>query len=1821
MKVRIRPVLSAAAAFVSAALFAGNYNVVFDGNGGTAYNEGNFSVTNQVIESGKPTRLLASVFEKGGLDGSVFCGWAETADGPVKYTNCAKVTDLAAEGGTKTLYAVWQTRADRAAGVPSAKKLFPGKWNSVGTSITWYNNNVGYSGGKFTRGYQDRVMDKLIVTAFLNTGISGGCVNGANVQPADLYTLEHGINDWGNNVAPGTLDDYKNKTENNSFAYWYRVAVDKMKANNPKAIVLATPRKGIGFGGYLPMRWDEKREGGYALQDYVNVVLDIAEYEGFEVADNFTFAGDQSTLESLSIEVALHPNDPGYQLMADEVYRAICRALPNMEEIVSHGEYVWTKGASGTWADDDAGWTPRATLVVNEAAELTLNGPKEVSSVSVGGDVTFKGDAISFNYPGTIVFKRDAAVRFENAIGEGWSVTTEAGDASVKSGSVIFPSLPTVPVNVNFGEAVLEGQDLQIEGSALSLTTANGGRIRLAAGSTATLNLDGKAIDFAISGKAQTKPSTYNCLTDGAGATRILDGGELSIGKTLSAWGPQGAGGDIHVEKGGTLKLTTDSSMGIYKPTRVEGGTLVNEYDGWGNILYKVHLSNGAHLTGRKMEAGNNSYYNGSDTAQYSGSFLWQTGTEESLVDFDEIRLGTSTDATVNPVQLKFICDGPLTVASPLTAKEASQIRVNSPEMFGFLKKGADKLTLSSDKTAAPTAALILQAGTVAFPSTAKATFGALVVKGDSTLDIADGAAVSFAASASASWGGRLTLARAPKVGDVRIGTDANGLSSAQLAAISIQGDPTAVLAVDDDGYLFRLAGATAKTIEKTAESATILKGEKTLLFTGVQLEDVIGLSADYSTLHVDERNAGANPTTRALDECCAAGADKAGIYYYANDGTTLTCQFQAKGGAGKSLLTATKLELTQVGADVYGQVVYALYPYDKAYGFNGDTAAAGTVAADYRTTPEDLANSTAWMAVCLNNLRLTVREVSYADAKVTVTYVGKDGETVGTVEANVGTLDLAALAPAAPTYEGYAFTGWDKGVMKVLSDITVTALYEKLCKVTFVDADGTELAVVYVKTGASATAPDMTGKTYKGGAFRAWDQPFNAVTGDLTVTATYALAGVPAEVQNAIESSYFPKGKDALIWGGGASGVWDDGTLNWFTEDGVATAWKAGSIAVFPNSSTVAVVGEKSVAKILNVATAARVVFTGDSLTFTTGEGVRFGANGVFRFENALGGSAGYSQAIGESSDAVLKLASPVYMVSTETRKILPAAAKLANIESFSFALDTHWGSKRTRRVNNDVVQNKEGVYNWTYDPETDSATFLLKALTTEAEGTVITAVKVKLQQEADGIYASVIYVKDALGAAIYGCLVHGEQTTWDCDFDAYDFRRDNGCDLCDEDVAIKNYWVAMYDFACSLKGAIPTEMSVEIAGDCAISGGGGYTLEAGAFRVVDSGTLGGGTFSENVTVNSGALFELAGTAAIEVKGSLTNVGSGRILISGEGVKLTANKGHDWELNISGRATASGYGTLPSGGAGTKVLAGGELSIGEILDYWGPLGDGGPIYVYADGLVRLIHPTAMGVSKPWYLVGGAVANENTASRYPIVYKLNMADGATFTGSRVGVGFTAHYDNWSFINVDGTKSSTFAADDMMVGYQAPATAANHKVGVKFIVADVTGDAAVDFTLESPIVDREGVSLYQGEAVRENCGVWKTGAGTMLLTAATHNEPQGVFKIDAGAIRLGSTCAGKLGALLVGGDSAIEVAEGGCIAFEDSASVAWASDATLTIRGQAKSRSIRIGTSADALTADQLVQIRYESASGVQKPVTIDANGYLRFESGFRLIVR
>lgn len=201
------------------------------------------------------------------------------------------------------------------------QRIINAHWCSLGTSITWYNNNVSNS---FTKGYQTRVMEKLLFTKFTNNGINGGILETTLPQiiKADYYTIEHGINDWGHSTPVGTIDDYINNTKNGTFAAIYRVVIDKIRNKNPIAkIILCTPRKGYGFGTFLPLHWYDEYNGIF-LKQYAEIVIKIAEFESFQVADFFSECGDQENLDKLSIDVALHPNDEGYQMMADVLIKS-----------------------------------------------------------------------------------------------------------------------------------------------------------------------------------------------------------------------------------------------------------------------------------------------------------------------------------------------------------------------------------------------------------------------------------------------------------------------------------------------------------------------------------------------------------------------------------------------------------------------------------------------------------------------------------------------------------------------------------------------------------------------------------------------------------------------------------------------------------------------------------------------------------------------------------------------------------------------------------------------------------------------------------------------------------------------------------------------------------------------------------------------------------------------------------------------------------------------------------------------------------------------------------------------------------------------------------------------------------------------------------------------------------------------------------------------------------------------------------------------------------------------------------------------------------
>ena len=80
-----------------------SYRVCFNRNDGTGVK------MNQVILHNKEDTLAWMDSMIGWKrEGYVFKGWAESANGAVKYANGAKVKNLAMDGGTKHLYAIWR---------------------------------------------------------------------------------------------------------------------------------------------------------------------------------------------------------------------------------------------------------------------------------------------------------------------------------------------------------------------------------------------------------------------------------------------------------------------------------------------------------------------------------------------------------------------------------------------------------------------------------------------------------------------------------------------------------------------------------------------------------------------------------------------------------------------------------------------------------------------------------------------------------------------------------------------------------------------------------------------------------------------------------------------------------------------------------------------------------------------------------------------------------------------------------------------------------------------------------------------------------------------------------------------------------------------------------------------------------------------------------------------------------------------------------------------------------------------------------------------------------------------------------------------------------------------------------------------------------------------------------------------------------------------------------------------------------------------------------------------------------------------------------
>lgn len=394
---------------------------------------------------------------------------------------------------------------------------------------------------------------------------------------------------------------------------------------------------------------------------------------------------------------------------------------------------------------------------------------------------------------------------------------------------------------------------------------------------------------------------------------------------------------------------------------------------------------------------------------------------------------------------------------------------------------------------------------------------------------------------------------------------------------------------------------------------------EEALYFTNQNLEDVL----DVSLIGWHKFGTAGDLTGKEYSYS-ATTPGSTGLYLLENNGQTLTIEFHASsygnsyGGVGNGFC----LMLTQNGADIYGKVVW----------YAGFTGAHAIFTESWESKKKsswgEFNNTDALYSVGCKGLTVTFSQCKAIER--TVHFMGIDGVTeLETYVVPIG--EVEAVAPDPPVVEGYVFWKWDKDFSYVQDeDLVVTALYHKLCTVTFKDADGSVLKTETVEESFGATAPDMTGKE----DFLGWDVDFDIVTEDLVVTALYG--NPPDIVTEVVETGLLDGVSNALIFGA-EDGIWNSENSTWYTPKGISTKWKEGSIAVIPASGDITVSGEQSVGGIILLLHASKVSFSGDPIVFTGAAEMLYKTTATVTFNNNIGGTAGFTQ------NAVEGVASPV--------------------------------------------------------------------------------------------------------------------------------------------------------------------------------------------------------------------------------------------------------------------------------------------------------------------------------------------------------------------------------------------------------------------------------------------------------------------------------------------------------------------------------------------------------------------------------------------------
>ena len=203
----------------------------------------------------------------------------------------------------------------------------------------------------------------------------------------------------------------------------------------------------------------------------------------------------------------------------------------------------------------------------------------------------------------------------------------------------------------------------------------------------------------------------------------------------------------------------------------------------------------------------------------------------------------------------------------------------------------------------------------------------------------------------------------------------------------------------------------------------------------------------------------------------------------------------------------------------------------------------------------------------------------------------------------------------------------------------------------------------------------------------------------------------------------------------------------------------------------------------------------------------------------------------------------------------------------------------------------------------------------------------------------------------------------------------------------------------------------------------------------------------------------------------------------------------------------------------------------------------------------------------------GIELDASTAEGRKALYlnRVALKNGSTVEGPAfVSVGLTA--SDWT---VGGTSPSAVNTDLQIVG--GDWVTSGPWPSVTFDVADVTGDAGVDFSVNGCIrrftadnnhlgvfLDKRGdgtMKIVRTDVTNLTCRIY---AGTLLLGSNDVFAATNLLRLNGGTLAVAPKAVTSAGSLILEADSTIEIGANAQLTFADASKLSWTAGKTLTV---------------------------------------------------------